>query len=214
MDPFIQFTTEDGRADGSIPFLDTLVMPQSDNSLITSLYRKLTHTDLYLQWDSHHKLAAKFSVINTLKHRAKTICSNNQLLKEEEDHLRTSPKRCRYPVWVLKRANLKQMNTSKPNQDSSNTRNNTGFNNNNLYMVVPYVKGMSESCKNICRKHAIEFHFKGGCMIKDLLVHSKGRDTILQKSGVISRYKCDKVDCEEEYIGNQTELWKKGSENT
>ena len=33
IDPHIQFTTEDAKADGSIPFLDTIVMPQPDNSL-------------------------------------------------------------------------------------------------------------------------------------------------------------------------------------
>ena len=67
-------------------------------------------------------------------------------------------------------------------------------------MVVPYVKGMSESCKNFCRKHNIEIHFKGGSTIKDLLVHPKDRDIILQNSRVIYRYNCGRVDCEEEYI--------------
>ena len=49
MDSHIQFTTEDAEADGSIPFLDTIVMPQPDDSLLTSVYRKPTYTDLYLQ---------------------------------------------------------------------------------------------------------------------------------------------------------------------
>ena len=66
IDPHIQFTTEDTKADGSIPFLDTIVMPQPDNSLLTSVYRKPIHTDLYLHWDSHHHLSAKCSVISTL----------------------------------------------------------------------------------------------------------------------------------------------------
>ena len=66
MDPHMQFTTEDAKPDGSLPFLDTIVLPQPDNSLLTSAYRKPTHTDLYLQWDSHHHLSAKYSVINTL----------------------------------------------------------------------------------------------------------------------------------------------------
>ena len=148
-------------------------------SLITSVYRKPTHTDLYLQWDSHHHLAAKFSVINTLKHRVETVCSNNQLLKEEDDHLGIALKRCKDPVWALNRADIKQKNTNWPNQDS-NIRNNTGLNNNKPYMVVTYVKGMSESCKNICRKHGIEVHFKGDCTIKDLLADPRDRDTILQ----------------------------------
>ena len=58
------------KEDGSIPFLDTIVKPEVDGSLSITVYRKPTHTDQYLQWDSHHNLSAKFSVINTLSHRA------------------------------------------------------------------------------------------------------------------------------------------------
>ena len=71
---------------GPCLILDTLVAPNTDGSLSTKVYRKPTHTDLYLQWDSHHTIATKYSVVNTLYHRAKAVCSNQQLL-EEEDHL-------------------------------------------------------------------------------------------------------------------------------
>ena len=113
MDPHIQFTTEDAKPDGSFPFLDTIVLPQHDNSLLTSVYRKPTHTDLYLQWDSHHHLSAKYSIINTLRHRARTVCSNNQLLMEEGDHLNRALSNCRYPAWVLNRAKLANMHKTK-----------------------------------------------------------------------------------------------------
>ena len=101
----------------------------------------------------------------------------------------------------FEQASIKQKKRNRTDQDSIKSRNNTGFNNNKPYMVVPYVKGMNESWKNICRKHCIEMHFKGGSTIKDLLVHPKDNGTILQKSGVIYRYKCGRVDCEEECIG-------------
>ena len=68
MDPHTQFTTDDAQADGSIPFLDTKVMPQPDNSILTcQCTESPTHIDLYLQWDSHHHLSANFSVINNLR---------------------------------------------------------------------------------------------------------------------------------------------------
>ena len=156
-------------------------MPQSDYSLHTSVYRKPTYTDLYLQWDSHHHLSAKYSAINTLKHRAKAVCSNHQLLKEEENHLNKALRRCKYPAWALNRATIKQNDNSRTNQVSDNNKNNTGSNNNKPYIVVPYMKDISESYKNICRKHGIEKYFKGGSTIKDLLVNPKDRDTILQK---------------------------------
>ena len=54
LDPSIIFTTEETRHDGTMPFLDTLITPQKGGTLTTSMHGKPTHTDLYLQWDSHH----------------------------------------------------------------------------------------------------------------------------------------------------------------
>ena len=107
IDSNIQFTSEDSRSDGSMPFLDILITPKEDGRLITSVYRKPTHTDLYLQWDSHHTIPSKYSVVGTLYHRAKTICSSPQLLQEEEQHLCQAIKRCKHPTWALNRVKLR-----------------------------------------------------------------------------------------------------------
>ena len=95
VDPAIKFTVEDNKEDGSIPFLDTIVKPEVDGSLSITVYSKPTHTDQYLQWDSHHNLSAKFSVINTLSHRAQTVCSNPELLIQEMEHLRKALTKCK-----------------------------------------------------------------------------------------------------------------------
>ena len=57
VDPGIKFTVEDNKEDGSIPFLDTIVKPEVNGSLSITVYRKPTHTDQYIQWDSHHNLS-------------------------------------------------------------------------------------------------------------------------------------------------------------
>ena len=44
-------------------------------------------------------------------------------------------------------------------------------------------------------------HCKGGHTIKKHLMTPKDKDHILNKSGVIYRYKCHGVECDEEYIG-------------
>ena len=44
VNPAIQFTTEEQKQDGSMPFLDILVTPQEDRTLTTRVYRKPTHT--------------------------------------------------------------------------------------------------------------------------------------------------------------------------
>ena len=74
---------EEAGPDSSIPFLDLLVTPKVDGTFTTKVYRKPTHTDQYLQWDSNHNLASKYSVINTLSHRARTLCSTSELINYE-----------------------------------------------------------------------------------------------------------------------------------
>ena len=55
--------------------------------------------------------------------------------------------------------------------------------------------------KRTCSRHGVQVHLKGGLTIKNLLMASKDKDTIMKKSGVIYRYKCNRVECDEEYIG-------------
>ena len=58
-DPAIQFTVANNKEDGAIPFLDTIVKPETDGKLSITVNRKPTHRDQYLQWDSHQHLSAK-----------------------------------------------------------------------------------------------------------------------------------------------------------
>ena len=50
----------------------------------------------------------------------------------------------------------------------------------------------------------IQVYFKGGNTIRNLLVALRKNDNITQKSGVIYRYKCDKLEYDKEYIGDCT----------
>ena len=124
-------------------------MPQSNNILITTEYRRPTHTDLYLPWNSHHNLAAKFRVISTLTHRERTVSYYPQLLKGKDNHLKQALKKCQYPVWALNMTNIK---SSRHNIGSNNISNNTACNNNKAHTVVPYIKGLGESCKTHLQK--------------------------------------------------------------
>ena len=107
VDPAIRFTVEDNKEDGSVPFLDTIVN-QRLMVLCPSLYTGNPHTDQYLQWDSHCHISAKFSVIQTLSHRASTMFSNPELLQKEKDHSRKALTKCNYPngPWTRWRKDL------------------------------------------------------------------------------------------------------------
>ena len=172
VDPAIKFTVEDNKEDGSIPFLDTIVKSEVDGSLSITMYKKPTHTDWYFHWDSHHNLSAKFSIINTLSHRAQTVCSNPELLKQEKEHLRKALTKCKYPKWALDKVE-KRLN--KPSSETIDGVNNQGANNTPAAtrevkskgpIVMPYTQGLCESIKKICGRYGIQTHFKGGNAIK------------------------------------------------
>ena len=200
----IQFTKEESRPDGSMPFLDILITPKENGSLSSTIYRKPTHTDLYLQWDSNHTITSKYSVVGTLHHRAHVICSSPELLQQEENHLYQALTRCNYPKWALNKARLRVKARKTRKQ---NTHDNGKNKNQRPYMVVPYHKGLSESLKKICGKHGVQVYFKGGHTIKSLLMVPKDQDPILKKSEVIYRYKCGRVDCDEEFIGESSRIF-------
>ena len=144
----IKFTCEEVRDDGSMPFLDILVTPKEGGSLSTSVFRKPTHTDLYLQWDSQHTISSKDSVAGTLYHRAKTVCSDPQLQNKEEDHLCQALQKCKYPIWAINRARIKSQNPVRRTNSSSNNQSGQKKTiNKNIYMVVPYQQGLSERFK-------------------------------------------------------------------
>ena len=100
-DPLKQFTMEEQKQGLSLPFLDTQVSQGPNNTPITTFYRKPTHTDQYLHWDSNHFIRAKYSVFNTLAHRAKVVSHSQQLLYKEQDHTRKALQDCHFPTWTL-----------------------------------------------------------------------------------------------------------------
>ena len=118
IDPAIKFTVEGTQGNGAIPFLDTLITLQTDNILSITVYHKPTHTDQYLQWDSHHSLSAKYTVIGTLTHRARTVCTGPELLQRELQHLRKALVKCKYPHLAINRVQSKLLNSNC--EDSSN----------------------------------------------------------------------------------------------
>jgi len=65
--------------DGGFPFLDTLLRRREDGSLDVSVYRKPTHMDRYLHFESHHLT----DVERSLHVRARGIISTQDNLQRK-----------------------------------------------------------------------------------------------------------------------------------
>ena len=103
IDDHIQFTVEK-EENGCLPFLDSLLTRETDGSISTSVYRKKTHTDQYLQFSSHHPLAHKKSVVTTLFHRATALSSDMVERVKENRRVTRALKNNGYPSSFIHRS--------------------------------------------------------------------------------------------------------------
>ena len=111
----IQFTVE-RESGGQLPFLDVLLTREEDGTISTSVYRKATHTDQYLAFDSHHPTAHKRAVVRSLMCRAEALSSPGVSRTQKEKCVQESFERNGYTARFVQRHNL-----PKPSQDEEQT---------------------------------------------------------------------------------------------
>ena len=72
----VQFTLEIKKIFLKL-FLDIRVM-KKDGKLLTKVYRKPTHTQQYINWDSYHPKNMLLGVLKGLIHRAHVLCDRRR----------------------------------------------------------------------------------------------------------------------------------------
>ena len=96
----IQFTYE-VEHNNKLPFLDVLLIKNA-NKIDTTVYRKPTNTDVYLNWNTHAPTTWKRGTLRTILSRAYTICSSETYLNEEIKYIEsTFEKVNNYPKYVI-----------------------------------------------------------------------------------------------------------------
>ena len=193
VDPNIKFTQEE-ISNNKLAFLDAQVNIKQDRTLSCTVYRKPTHTDQYLQFESHHPLIHKLGVIRTLFHRANTTVTEEHEIKKEKDHITSALHKCGYPSWAFKKA-LNKDDTQPTNNANQQTSKGT-------QVTIPYVAGLSERIKKAMKTHGIRTSFKPHSKLYNQLVHVKDKTPKERKTNIIYGVKCQKNhDCREAYVG-------------
>ena len=151
--------------DSSISFLDTKCSPNSDHTIHTSVYRKPTHTDCYLDWNSKHPISAKKAVIHEVVYRAKNVCSTPEILAKEMDYLHEILKN-NIPNLMIKESE------NKPTTPIINP--DTGLKGKqNVIISVPYVPGLSEEFRRMFQHTSVQVLFKEANTPKSILMHHR-----------------------------------------
>ena len=123
--------------DNKLAFLDTAVLREPDGRLTTSVYRKPTHTDQYLAYDSHHPQSVKRGIVKCLYERAKRLVTKPSVISEEKKHLSSVLVSNGYPFSFLQ----KLTKTGKPNNSAEPA------NEFKATAVLRYVKGLSQQLR-------------------------------------------------------------------
>ena len=84
----------------AIPFLDTLPEPKGEN-ISVSVYRRPTHIDRYLDFNSSQPISARKAVVRALMDRAENVCSDPDILAKEVEHLGKVLHYNNYPQWLI-----------------------------------------------------------------------------------------------------------------
>ncbi|XP_054257427.1 uncharacterized protein LOC128982491 [Macrosteles quadrilineatus] len=120
--------TMEVESQNKLPFLDVCVEKHL-NSLRTSVYRKKTHTGQYLNFQSNQQISVKEGVAYSLFDRAKSICSNQDELKDEIKKVEQDLASNGYPRSIISKCR-KDRATREPLQNRKEKL---------VHMSIPYV---------------------------------------------------------------------------
>ena len=118
-------------------YLDSCNTVNEDGSITLDAYRKKSHTDRYLNFESHHPIKHKAVVVDTLYIRAIRILSTQQGRSKEIGHICTGLGANGYPEEFIKRRYkniLKKKRNKALDPEPLNREQCKG------YAVIPYIR--------------------------------------------------------------------------
>ncbi len=185
-DSSIQFTVERYSQDG-LPFLDTLNVVSINGSIETSVYRKKTHTDRYLDFDSHHPICHKRGVVRALQSRADMVSSTERTKELEHQRIVSTLKENGYPTKLIKSTKRQKMRVDSELDSSFRGS-----------VCLPYIEGTTERLRRILFKYGIKVFVKPYRIIAQSLNSAKDRVED-DKTGIVYSIPC--ATCDTVYIG-------------
>ena len=153
--PSIRFTMETEN-DNRIAFLDSLVTREPEGKLHISVYRKPTHTDQYLAYDSHHPQSIKRGIVKCLHDRAKRIITKPSGIAQEKKHLSTVLAANGYPSSFLQK--VTKTRNPAPERETVEFKSTA---------VLPYIRDVSETQRRNLQQQGIRTDFKSDTTLVD-----------------------------------------------
>jgi len=181
----IEFTME-VENNGVLPFLDVLIYKKGKD-LGHKVYRKPTHLNKYLDFNSHHHKSQKIAVIDSLVSRGVGICDKSSI-EAEINYVKSILKDNNYPDTLVNARINKILSdpTSKPKNKKEDR------------LPLPYVGPLTNTISHMLRrKYNIKCSYFSGPKLGRMVQTHK--DKRMNENGVIYKATCET--CDKSYIG-------------
>ena len=202
--PNIQFTHEI-EENQKITFLDVLITPTRDKKLETTVFRKKTNTDLYINWNSHVPIHWKRGSLKNLIQRSILICSNEKLREDKLDYLRNVfIKENDYPPKLVNSMIKTELEKNSSDQQEVTTNSTSK----QIRLVLPYA---GKRGNNIIRKMRRQLNKRLKNDVKAMITYQgtklssrfqvKDQTKFEHRNDLVYCCKCPENDCDDFYIG-------------
>ena len=201
IDPKISFTIET-ESNGQIAFLDTLVS-RNNGKITIEVYRKPTHTDRYLDFNSHHEKKHKISTASNLLNRACNLPNTADGKSKEVKHVSDALKANGYPQSIISNILKKKRATEtipspeelvgmffkwvEPSETSFDLA------------CLPYINGLTEPLQRLLRNNGIHVVTRPHRTLHQEFPSPKFRPPSHLQANVVYKIPCN--DCNWSYIG-------------
>ena len=193
--PSIKFTFEEEQ-NGKLPFLDVMVIRNSEDTIELDIYRKPTNTERFITQNSMHPEQHKMAAFNSMIHRLVTLPLNEERYKKEQDYIFQLATKNGFSKEIIR--NLLRKKAMRAQNRRLTTLFDRREENMKSSIVVTFHPRVNSRLQNALRSLGINLINKTQTKLKDLLGNPKDKQRKLEKSGI---YQIICESCEKIYVG-------------
>jgi len=149
-----------------------------------------------LNFNSHHPIEHKLSVVRTLLELSQALISDKDDKLQEDKHVERALQACGYPDWTFKKVRDKMESAKKKKKKKKRQQEDSGT---RSQVVIPYVKQVSETVARVLRKHHVSVAMRPVNTLKRLLVHPKDKQEKEETTECVYKIPCE--NCDRTYVG-------------
>nr|XP_022911173.1 uncharacterized protein LOC111422201 [Onthophagus taurus] len=206
-DSHLQFTVET-ESNSSVPFLDTIVIRNLDQTISLNWYTKPTYSGRYINFHSNHPLNQKLNTVVAMVNRVRSI-SDVRFLDSNLKKLRDIFVNNGYPIGLVNRIlyhnGTYHRNISQPSEGDDQHDISSLPGPRTHFVKIPFVPRLTDKLVSVLRCDSVRFAKCNSLPLSTCFSRTKDLVPKGLQSNVIYRVPCN--NCEKTYIGTTSQYF-------